>query len=82
VSYARAINVPGWHLHFVTADRRGGGHVLACKGETLQAAIQELADVRIAMPETASFLQAELSQDPSRDLDVAEWARQGADSSR
>jgi hypothetical protein len=34
--------------------------------------MQDLADVRIAMPETAAFLQADLSQDPSRDLDVAE----------
>jgi hypothetical protein len=28
--------------------------------------------VRIAMPETAAFLQADLSQDPSNDLELAE----------
>ena len=62
----------GWHLHFVTADRTGGGHLLDCQGGVLRAQMQDLADVRLAMPETAAFLQADLSQDPSRDLDVAE----------
>jgi hypothetical protein len=36
--------------------------------------MQVLTDVRIAIPETAAFLQADLSQDPSRDLDRAERA--------
>jgi acetolactate decarboxylase len=70
--YARTINVAGWHLHFVTDDRTGGGHVLNCEGVNLRVQIQDLTDVRIAMPETASFLQADLSQDPSQELDLAE----------
>jgi acetolactate decarboxylase len=70
--YARTINVAGWHLHFVTDDRSGGGHVLDCQGADLRVQMQDLADVRIAMPETASFLQADLSQDPSQELDLAE----------
>jgi acetolactate decarboxylase len=28
--YAQGINVPGYHLHFVAADRGRGGHVLDC----------------------------------------------------
>jgi acetolactate decarboxylase len=70
--YARTINVAGWHVHFVTADRTGGGHVLDCQGVNLRAQMQDLADVRIAMPETAAFLQADLSQDPSQELDLVE----------
>jgi acetolactate decarboxylase len=71
-TYARTINVAGWHLHFITDDRTGGGHVLDCQGVDLRAQLQDLADVRIAMPETAAFLQADLSQDPSQELDLAE----------
>jgi acetolactate decarboxylase len=70
--YARTINVAGWHLHFVTDDRTGGGHLLDCQGANLRVQMQDLADVRIAMPETAAFLQADLSQDPSQELDLAE----------
>lgn len=29
--YAKGINVPGWHLHFLTKDRKRGGHVLDVK---------------------------------------------------
>jgi acetolactate decarboxylase len=73
--YARTINVAGWHLHFVTGDRTGGGHVLDCQATDLLVQVQDLADVRIAMPETAAFLQADLSQDPSQELDLAERGR-------
>jgi len=70
--YARSINVPGWHLHFLSTDRHGGGHVLDCEASQLHVQMHELSDVRIAMPETPAFLQADLSQDPSRDLEKAE----------
>jgi acetolactate decarboxylase len=70
--YARTLNVAGWHLHFISDDRTGGGHLLDLRGERLRVQMQDLADVRIAMPETAAFLQADLSQDPSQDLDLAE----------
>jgi acetolactate decarboxylase len=71
-SYARTLNIAGWHLHFVNDRRTGGGHLLDCQGVGLSAQVQELSDVRIAMPETAAFLQADLTRDPTRDLDVAE----------
>jgi acetolactate decarboxylase len=74
-SYARSINIAGWHLHFLTADRTGGGHLLDCQATNLRLMIQDMVDVRIAMPETAAFLQADLSQDPSKDLEVAEHSQ-------
>src|SRR5262249_21468486 len=72
--YARSINVAGWHLHFLTDDRKGGGHILGCRGHALEAKLQDLDDLRLAIPETAQFLHADLSQDPSAALDKAERA--------
>jgi acetolactate decarboxylase len=72
--YARSINVAGWHLHFVTADRNGGGHILGCRGQGLEATLQDLDDLRLAIPETAQFLHADLTQDPSAALNKAERA--------
>ena len=74
-AYARTINVAGWHLHFLTADRTRGGHVLDCQGNGLEAQFDDVADVRIAIPETAAFLSADLSQDLSRDVERAERDR-------
>jgi acetolactate decarboxylase len=72
--YASSINVTGWHLHFLTTDHTGGGHVLDCAGRGLHANIEELDDLHIAIPETAAFLKADLHGDPTRDLDRAERA--------
>jgi acetolactate decarboxylase len=69
------LNVPGWHLHFLTAARDGGGHVLDCRSADLRLMTQELPEVRIAMPETEAFLRADLTRDPTADLNRAERAR-------
>jgi len=71
-TYARSLNVSGWHLHFLTDDRKSGGHVLDCSANGLQAAIQDLDDVRLAIPETREFLEADLTKDPSAALDITE----------
>ena len=70
--YAKALNVPGWHLHFLTADRSGGGHLLTCRARGLRAQVQHFSDFHLALPETAEFLRADLTRDTSRELDKAE----------
>ena len=70
--YAKTLNVPGYHLHFVSADRKGGGHLLQCRGAHLRLQIQREGDYRIALPETEDFLKADLRRDPAADLAQAE----------
>lgn len=76
--YAGTLNVPGWHLHFLSDDRTAGGHVLDCRGSDLDVRMQDIADVRLAMPETTAFLEADLSQDPTAELEIAERGRDRA----
>jgi acetolactate decarboxylase len=71
-AYARTINVAGWHIHALSADHRRGGHVLDVVGENLTVSLTELTDVRMAIPETADFLEADLTQDVSDQLAKAE----------
>lgn len=73
--YARCLNVTGWHLHFLTDDRKAGGHVLDCSGGRLEAAVQDLDDVRLAIPETREFLEADLTKDPTAALNITEKSR-------
>ena len=70
--YARTLNVPGYHLHFLSADFRSGGHLLQCRGSNLRLQIQREADVVLALPETEGFLKADLRRDPGDDLAKAE----------
>jgi acetolactate decarboxylase len=70
--YAKTFNVPGYHLHFISADRTRGGHLLQCRGTNLRLQIQREGDYHIALPETEDFLKADLRRDPSADLKQAE----------
>jgi acetolactate decarboxylase len=70
--YAKSVNVAGWHLHFLTVDRRGGGHLLDCQANGLRAQVQHLSDFHMAIPETAAFLKADLTRDTSQELAMAE----------
>jgi acetolactate decarboxylase len=70
--YARTVNIAGWHLHFLSEDRSGGGHVLDMASSTLKAQVQHLDDFRMAIPESPEFLKADLTRDPSMALDKAE----------
>src|SRR3954471_211281 len=70
--FSRMVAVPGWHLHFLSEDRATGGHLLDCKAMRLEAQVQDIDDLRLAMPETRRFLQADLTRDPTAALDKAE----------
>ena len=70
--YARTLNVPGYHLHFLSHDHQCGGHLLQCRGSVLRLQLQGEGDYRIALPETEDFLKADLRGDPSADLAKAE----------
>ena len=70
--YAKSLNVPGYHLHFVSADRTQGGHVLQCRGKNLRLQIQREGDYHIVLPETEDVLKANLRRDPTAALAKAE----------
>lgn len=74
-AYSRTIAVAGWHLHFLTEDRKAGGHVLGCKAVSLDVQVQDLDDLHLAIPETREFLHADLTQDPAAALEKAEMAK-------
>lgn len=73
--YASAVNVAGYHLHFLSKDRKTAGHLLDCRAKSLRAQLQHEADFRIAIPETAHFLKADLTRDGRAELKKAESDR-------
>ena len=68
----KSLNVPGYHLHFISADRKHGGHLLQCRGKNLHVQIQREGDYHIVLPETQDFLKANLRRDPTAALAQAE----------
>jgi acetolactate decarboxylase len=49
-AHAGGLNLPGHHLHFISADRRRGGHVLACRLADGRVEVDREAEVRVELP--------------------------------
>lgn len=66
------LTVPGLHLHFLTADRNRGGHLLACVTSTITVALQHLPRLEVDLPVSIDYLTAEFTRDLQADLNEAE----------
>jgi acetolactate decarboxylase len=44
------VEIAGWHLHFATADRGRGGHVLACELERGDAELDHSGRLQVELP--------------------------------
>jgi acetolactate decarboxylase len=77
--YARAVNVPGYHFHFISKDRHLGGHLLDMDAGPLEVGIHVESELHIAIPETEEFLAADLSGDHQEALHQAETADHRSD---
>jgi acetolactate decarboxylase len=75
--YARAVNVPGYHFHFISQDRSLGGHVLGMDAGPLEVGVHIESELHVAIPETEEFLAADLSGDHQDALHRAETAGHG-----
>ena len=48
-AYMDGVNVPGYHFHFITADRKAGGHVLNCTFETAEARASLIPNLSVSL---------------------------------
>lgn len=71
--YVKGINVPGWHLHFLSKDRTRGGHVLDFKVDKAVGSLDEMFRFYMTLPhDNAGFSQVDLGRDRSAELKAAE----------
>jgi acetolactate decarboxylase len=70
--FSSALNIAGYHFHFLSEDRTKGGHLLECSGENLRVRVERLNDFHLSLPKSEEFLRADLTKDPSKDLAYAE----------
>jgi acetolactate decarboxylase len=72
--FSSAFSVAGYHFHFLSGDRQEGGHLLDCESGSLRVRMEALTDFHLALPETESFLKADLSKNTADELAYAEQA--------
>jgi len=60
-AYAQGIGVAGFHLHFLTSDRQGGGHALDYVVRSGTVEVATLHDFHVELPQSADFMKATLT---------------------
>lgn len=73
--YMDGINAPGWHLHFVSKDRKKGGHVFDVCFEKAAAAITTISSIEIKLPEGAYFDTYALKEASQNDIKKVEQGK-------
>lgn len=74
--FSKSVNVPGYHFHYLAADRKSGGHVLGLlTGNGVRVRVAVLRDFVLKLPESAGFDALDLSGDRSAELHAVESER-------
>ncbi|WP_455759867.1 acetolactate decarboxylase [Cloacibacillus evryensis] len=72
-NYVTGLNAPGWHLHFVSADRTKGGHVLAVAVRSAKAELDTTTQWTIDLPDkSAAFAGLKLETDLAKETKEVE----------
>ena len=70
--FLSGVHLPGLHLHFITADRKRGGHLLAVAPHGITVGVQHAPSIEFGLPMTLDFLTMERTRDIEADLNKAE----------
>lgn len=70
--YMGALNVPGYHFHFISDDRKAGGHVLDGRAEGLSVEIEPVYKFQMQLSKNPLFYETALAAKKSPDLEKAE----------
>jgi acetolactate decarboxylase len=70
--FAKGVNVVGLHLHFLTSDRKGGGHLLDFELEQGTIEIGFIFDYKLILPIGGDFYGGDFSIDRTTELDDVE----------
>jgi acetolactate decarboxylase len=59
--YVEGIEVSGFHLHFISADRSRGGHVLASRSKDLRAQLDPSSELHVELPPAVDLADPDLA---------------------
>jgi acetolactate decarboxylase len=71
-SYAEGIEVGGFHLHFLSADRSRGGHVLGSRSGGLRVRIDPSDDLHVELPPEVELRDPDLAAETHAAVEAVE----------
>ena len=76
--YMNGINAPGWHLHFISEDRKHGGHVFDFRMKSGKGHISKINSIEIKLPDEPVFDTYSLKQASEEDVKEVEQGKGSA----
>jgi acetolactate decarboxylase len=70
--YAEGLNVPGYHFHLITDDRKAGGHILDLALNSSVVWFDITPIFNMALPSSGDFIGVDLTKDLQEDLKQVE----------
>ena len=61
--YLEGINLPGWHIHFLSDDRKRGGHLLELAVDKAEGKLESYARFEMDLPVNREFDKLNLGED-------------------
>lgn len=74
-AYAEGIEVGGYHLHFISADRSRGGHVLDSRSRGLRARLDPSDDLHVELPPQVDLTDPALAARTHAAVELVERAQ-------
>lgn len=71
-AYVAGINIPGYHLHFITENRKAGGHLLECQMQNVKIEIDYTSEFYLALPQSGAFYRTDLIRNRQTELEKVE----------
>ncbi|MDD3225686.1 MAG: acetolactate decarboxylase [Clostridium sp.] len=70
--YVDGLNMPGWHIHFLSKDKSKGGHMLEISVKNVDLKIEDKRDYKIILPSNEEFKNLDLGADLKKDTEKVE----------
>ena len=75
--FMSSLNSTGWHFHFISADKKIGGHVLELNLKSGEAQLDKTDAFEMDLPKKENFHELNFKQDMKEDIRKAEQDVQG-----
>jgi len=70
--YLNGVNMPGYHFHFLTDDKNGGGHLLEIQMTKGTLEIDYSYGIKLILPSQSDFFKTTFSKDNLKELEKIE----------
>lgn len=74
-AFVSGVNVPGFHFHFISDDRKSGGHVLGLETGQIKINISVIREFKIILPENNEFMNTDFTPNMDREIHTVERGR-------